>query len=315
MPQHLTAVKAVAAMTDAAVSGDRLGSTELVFVPQHSPKADCYTIDVAEEAQQGSAGAVTLILQTMLLPLALASESSVIVLRGGTHVKWSPPFDDILAAYLPALRRMGFRVDVELQRCGWYPTGGGEVVCRIAGSPVKSAGGPWPIKAVVRGALKRISGRALASKLPAHIPERMTKRALATLADFGVTLNIEPQTVTATCAGAGIFLLAEYEPFSASFSAYGRLGMPSEAVADEASAKLRDHHSSGATIEQHLADQLLLPLALADGSSAFTVSQTTGHLWTNAWTIGQLGAANVTIKAGHPCSVQIEPQPPALAYN
>ncbi len=110
---------------------------------------------------------------------------------------------------------------------------GGDVVCRIAGS-FKSAARPCPINAVVRGALKRISRRALASNLPAHIPERMAKRALATLADFGVTLNIEPQTVAATCAGAGIFLLAEYQPLSAGFSAYGRLGKSSEAVADEA---------------------------------------------------------------------------------
>ncbi len=77
-------------MTDAAVSGDRLGSTELVFVPRHSPRVDCYTIDAAEEAQQGSAGALTLILQTLLPPPALTSEPSVIVLGGGTHVEWSP---------------------------------------------------------------------------------------------------------------------------------------------------------------------------------------------------------------------------------
>ena len=312
MPQHLTAVRAVAAMTDAAVSGDRLGSTELVFVPRHSPKADCYTIDVAEEAQKGSAGAVTLILQTMLPPLALASEPSVIVLHGGTHVKWAPPFDCILAAYLPPLRHIGFRVDAELRRCGWYPTGGGELVCRIGGSPIKPT---RHIRAVVRGALTRISGRALASNLPAHISERMVKRALATLADLGVPLNIEPQTVPATCAGAGIFLLAEYEPLSAGFSAYGRLGKPSEAVADEATTQLRDHHNSGATIELHLADQLLLPLALADGSSVFTMSQTTGHLQTNAWTIGQFGVAKVTIEEGRPCLVHIEPQGLSPVYG
>lgn len=193
MPQHLTAGRAVAALTDAAVSGDRLGSTELVFVPQHSPKGGCYTVDVAEEAQRGSAGAVTLILQTILLPLALASEPSVVVLRGGTHVKWSPPFDYVLAAYLPALRRMGFHVDAEPRRYGWHPTGGGEVVCRIPGGAVMPAGRPLPIKAIERGALKGTSDRALASNLPAHIPERMVKRAVANLADLGVTLRSRTQ--------------------------------------------------------------------------------------------------------------------------
>lgn len=310
MPQHLTAVRAVAAMTGAAVSGDRFGSTELVFAPGHPPKAGCYTVDVAAEAQQGSAGAVTLVLQTLLLPLALAGDASVIVLRGGTHVVWSPPFDDILTAYLPALRQMGFHVDAELRRCGWYPAGGGEAVCRIEGNPAGPTGRPHPIEAIERGALKRISGRALASNLPAHIPDRMVNRVCATLADLGVPLDIEPQAVAATCAGAGIFLAADYEPFAASFSAYGRPGRPAEAVADEAAAKLRDHHESGATIEQHLADQLLLPLALADGASAFTVPFATGHLLTNAWTIGQFGIATVDIAEGRPCAVRVRPQGP-----
>ncbi len=188
------------------------------------------------------------------------------------------------------------------------------MVCRISGSPAGSVGRPRPIKAVARGILTRISGRALTSNLPAHIPERMVKRALATLADFGVPLNIESQIVAAACAGAGIFLLAEYEPLSASFSAYGRLGRPSEAVADEATAQLRDHQNSGATIELHLADQLLLPLALAEGSSVFTVSQATGHLHTNAWTIGQFGVAKITIEDRRPCLVHIEPRGPA-AYD
>ena len=310
MPQHLTAVRAVANMTDATVSGDRLGSTELVFAPQHPPKGGSYTIDVTEEAQQGSAGAVTLILQTIVIPLAFAYEPSVVVLRGGTHVKWSPPVDDILVAYLPALRHVGFRVDAELRRYGWYPSGGGELACHLAGA-LQSAAMPRPIGALMRGPLKRISGRALASNLPAHIPQRMANRAFDTLADLGVPLNIESQTVLATCPGAGIFLLAEYEPFSASFSAYGRLGKPSEAVADEATAKLRDHHRSGAVIEQHLADQLLLPLALANRTSAFTVPYATGHLQTNAWTIGQFGVAKVSIAEGYPCTVRVEPQRPA----
>jgi RNA 3'-terminal phosphate cyclase (ATP) len=295
-------------MTDATVSGDRLGPTELVFAPQHPPKGGSYTIDVTEGAQQGSAGAVTLILQTIVIPLALAYEPSVVVLRGGTHVKWSPPLDDILSVYLPVLRSIGFPVDAELRRCGWYPSGGGEVVCRLAGSPARLAARLHPVEALVRGALKGVTGRALASNLPTHIPQRMANRALESLADLGVPLDIEPQTVEATCPGAGIFLSAVYDPFSASFSAYGQLGKPSEAVADEAVASLRDHHRSGAAIDQHLADQLLLPLALVDNPSAFTTPYATGHLRTNAWTIGQFATAKVSITESYPCTVYVEPQ-------
>jgi RNA 3'-terminal phosphate cyclase (ATP) len=316
LPQHLSAVRAAAAVTDAVVSGDRLGSSELLFAPRHPPQAGSYAVDVAETAERGSAGSVTLILQTLLVPLGLVEGSSTLVLRGGTHVEWSPPFDDIINAYLPALRRMGFRVDAQLKHWGWYPVGGGEVTCNVVGvtaRPGTAISLPHAIEALARGPLRRISGRAIAANLPAHIPQRMADRARATLSDLGIAVNIEPQRVNAACAGAGIFLLAEYEPLAASFSAYGRLGKPSEAVADAAVTSLREHHGSGATVEQHLADQLLLPLAVAGGPSAFTVAHVAGHLVTNAWTIGQFGVADIEIEQDTPCRVRVQPRRTAAA--
>ncbi len=309
LPQHLSAVRAAATISGANVSGDRLGSTELHFAPSRSPRSGSYVFDVAETAERGSAGSVTLILQTLLVPLALTDGSSTLVLRGGTHVEWSPPFDDLVNAYFPALRRMGFRIDAELKRWGWYPVGGGEVVCGIAGD--RADGGvawPNPIEVIERGALQRIAGRAVAANLPAHIPQRMADWARASLGDLGVPVDVQPQRVTAACPGAGIFLLAEYEKIAASFSAYGRLGKPSETVADQAVAAFREHHASEAAVELHLADQLLLPLALATGASTFTAARPTGHLMTNAWTIGQFGVADISIEEGTPFRVRIEPR-------
>jgi RNA 3'-terminal phosphate cyclase (ATP) len=310
LPQHLSAVRAAAAVSGATVSGDGLGSTGLGFAPTHSPRSGSYLFDVAETAERGSAGSVTLVLQTLVVPLALADATSKIVVRGGTHVEWSPPFDDFANGYLPALRMMGFRVDAELKRWGWYPVGGGEVGCTVAGRPTDSEqGGNWPcpIHVLQRGALQRISGRAVAANLPAHIPQRMADRARACLDDLGVAVDIRPQRVTAAGPGAGIFLLADYERLKASFSAYGRLGRPSEAVAEQAVGALREHHASVAGVELHLADQLLLPLSVAAGPSEFTVARATGHLMTNAWTIGQFGVAAISIEPGTPCHVRIEP--------
>lgn len=121
MAQHLSAVRAAAAISGAAISGDRLGSTDIIFEPSHSSKSGSYVFDVAEIAAQGSAGSTTLILQTLAIPLLLAAGSSTLVLRGGTHVEWSPPFDDLATSYFPLLRRIGYRVDAELTRWGWYP--------------------------------------------------------------------------------------------------------------------------------------------------------------------------------------------------
>jgi RNA 3'-terminal phosphate cyclase (ATP) len=203
---------------------------------------------------------------------------------------------------------MGFRIDAELKRWGWYPVGHGEIVCSIsAGLGGDITTRPRPMELPARGRLRRISGRAVAANLPAHIPQRMADRARASLAGIGVPVHIEPLRVTAACPGAGIFLIAEYAELAASFVAYGRLGKPSEAVAEEAVAALRMHHASDAAVEIHLADQLLLPLALARGVSSFITLRPSGHLTTNAWTIGQFGIAEISVGTGVPCSVRIEP--------
>ncbi len=311
LPQHLSAVRAAAAISGATVSGDRLGSTEIQFAPNHAPKSGSYVLDVAKTAQRGSAGSVTLILQTLVLPLAMADADSTVVVRGGTHVEWSPPFDDFANSYLPALRRMGFRIEAELRSWGWYPLGGGEVVCTIAGRLSRhDHRGAWPQPAnnIERGALRRIGGRAVAANLPVHIPQRMADRARAALGDLDVPIEIQSESVTAACPGAGIFLLADYQYLTVGFCAYGRPGRPAEVVADQAVAALREHHLSTAAVEFHLADQLLLPLSVAAGPSEFTVARPTAHLMTNAWTIGQFGVADISIEQGAPCRVRIEPR-------
>ena len=308
-PQHLSAVRAAAAISDAAVSGDHIGSIELTFAPRSPAMPGQYQFDVAEIAEHGSAGCVNLILQTLLVPLAGAPGPTVLTLRGGTHVESAPSFDDIENAYLPALRRMGLSADAELAQWGWYPVGGGEVVCRIAPTP-RSDRRPWlrPILATEQGALLRIRGRAVAANLPMHIAQRIRDRASAGLGQLSVPIDIEPQCVSAPCAGAGIFSRAEYDGLAASFSAYGKRGKPSEAVADEAVGALLAHQSAGAAVELHLADQLLLPLAVASGASVLVVARSTPHLVTNAWVIEQFGIAEISIDEGAPCRVGVKPR-------
>ena len=305
LPQHLSAIRAAATISGAVVSGGQLGSTELSFSPTHPAKSGSYTFDVAEVAERGSAGSVSLILQTLLVPLALTDHASTVVLCGGTHVEWSPSFDDLANAYFPALRRIGFRVDAELKRWGWFPVGNGEISCEIRMSPGTAR--PNPTQIEDRGLLERVGGAAVAANLPAHIAQRMADRARGSLEELGLRVNIVPWHVTAACPGAGIFLVAPYENMAASFSAYGRLGRPSEAVADQAVAAFRDHHASNAAVELHLADQLLLPLSFAAGISTFTTLRSTSHLMTNAWTIGQFAVADISIVQGTPCRVNVKP--------
>jgi RNA 3'-terminal phosphate cyclase (ATP) len=317
LPQHLSAARAAASITGAMLQGDQLGSGELVFAPRHPAKPGYYLFDVAEIAGRGSAGSSILILQTILLPLALVQGRSELVVRGGTHLEWAPAYDDFANVYLRALRLMGLEAEAELASWGWYPAGGGEVRCLVPGAPVPAPirqGWPRPINLLDRGSLRRISGRAVAANLHINIAERMGNRARGALGDLAVPIEIEALTIRAACPGAGIFLLAEYEGMAASFSAYGRRGKPSEAVADEAIASLREHHASGASFELHLADQMLVPFAIAAGPSHFTTARPTAHLTTNAWTIEQFGIAKVTIKQDALTHVWVEPSAASRSY-
>ncbi len=276
-PQHLTAVQAAAAICRAEVEGAELGSQALRFVPRNRPIPGRYTFDVAEVAGRGSAGAVGLVFQTVFLPLALADGESTLTLRGGTHVPWAPSADYLREVFLPTVARMGLRAEIELVAWGFYPVGGGEVRVRIAGR----AGALMPISLTERGDGARVWGWGVVSNLPAHIPQRMVDRARNLLAQAGLKADLQPKIVRGAGAGAGIFLFIRYQRSVAGFAAYGRKGLPAEEVAAEGCRELLAHHASGAPVDPHLADQLLLPMAFADGTSRMVTSAVTGHLLTN----------------------------------
>lgn len=305
--QHLAALRAVAALCDATVAGDTLGSTRVRFEPRRAVLAGEYEFDVAAAREGGSAGAATLVLQAVLPALARAPGESRLAVRGGTHVAWSPSYDYVREVWLPMLRHMDVSAEVDLARWGWFPVGGGEIRARICGSP-------GPLSALDlrrRGHLVRVRGRAVAANLPSHIPQRMASRARSLLEARGIETHIEPMRVRADCPGAGLFLAADYGNVRAGFDALGEKGKASETVAEEAVASLLAHRDSGACVEVHLADQLLLPLALAAAPSRLEVERASPHLATNAWVIERFGVARVRIDASGdaPGLVTVEPTP------
>lgn len=280
--QHLAAVRATAMICEAEVSGDALGSTTLTFEPQSDPIPGIYEFDVAEARQGGSAGAATLVLQTLLLPLALANGSSTVTVKGGTHVPWSPPFHYLQDVYLPSIRPLGFEATLELLGWGWYPAGEGEIRATIPGR-----GGTGQPVAEARGTLKQIHGITVSSSLPAHIAQRIRNRAANLLDEAGLPHAIEPQRVRSVSPGAGIFLAAEYESGWAGFSALGKLGKPSEQVAQEAVDAFLSFHGSGARLDEHLADQLILPLALSGQVITLSAERISEHTLTNLGVVEQ----------------------------
>ena len=301
--------------------------------PVGRPWPGTYVFDVTEAAHRGSAGAVSLILQTLLPPLALTRCASHLLLRGGTHVPWSPSFEYLDLVYLPLLAEIGVAVRCRLDGWGFYPAGGGQIttdiygpgslpvplavrepgdeagaaapadaeegapdVCDVAGAADAAYGTLAPLDLAERGRLRRVTGAAVACNLPSHIPQRMASRAASLLADAGLPAEIVPRREHAGATGAYIFLRAEYEGCVAGFAALGSKGKPSEEVAAEAVAGLLAHHQTGAPVDMHLADQILLPLALAGGRSALHIASITTHLLTNAHVISQFLPVRITVE-------------------
>jgi RNA 3'-terminal phosphate cyclase (ATP) len=302
-PQHLAGVLASAAICRGEVDGAELGSQEITFRPQARPMPGAYTFDVQQVAERGSAGAVTLILQAILLPLALADGESHLTLHGGTHVNWSPPVDYVRDVLLPTLARMGVEAEVELVGWGWYPKGGGEVRVVIGGR-AKLRG----VDLSERGMLRRVRGVAAASNLPSHIPQRISNRFNNLLREADLPGRVEAVRAGGPSTGAGVFVVAEYQTARAGFGALGERGKPSEQVAGEAFEALLTHHREGSALDPHLPDQLITAMSLADGPSSLTTSQITLHLLTNVAVIGRFVERTIRVEGepGSPGRVSVE---------
>ncbi len=318
-PQHLTGVLALAKVCNAKVHGASIGSTEIVFEPQSGPLSGNYMFDVTDVAKGGSAGSVTLLFQTLFLPLAFGTSTSRMTLKGGTHVAWSPPFDYLKHVFLPTVARMGILAECRLDAWGFYPRGGGQIAVDIQPSrtmepttiaeadvqdrskkpdAAETGLGLTPLVIVERGKLKRVWGTAVACNLPSHVAQRMANRAHNVLKESGLRAQVTPERVKGPGPGAGFFLAVEYENCLAGFSSLGKKGKSSEAVAQEACEDLLRHHKSGSPIDVHLADQLILSMALAHGQSEFHTSCISQHLLTNAHIIRQFVPARIEIAAG-----------------
>jgi RNA 3'-terminal phosphate cyclase (ATP) len=250
MRQHLTALQAAAALSNASVEGDSVGAQEVTFRPGSVRPGD-YSFAV------GTAGSTTLVLQTILPALMLSDAPSTLLLEGGTHNPSAPAFEFLSRAFLPLLGRMGPQVDVDLERAGFYPAGGGRLRVRIA--PVKALS---PLELPERGALLSQRARALVASLPRTVAER--------------ELAVCESLASSQGPGNVLLLELEHEHVTEVFIAFGERGVSAERVAERATREAREYLASPAAAGTHLADQLLLPLALA-GRGSFRTLEPSSH--------------------------------------
>ncbi len=274
-PQHLIAVDALATITGARVEGAKVDSHEIVFEPGEIMGGN-YCFDI------GTAGSTGLVIQTVIPVLLLGKIPSQIQITGGTHVPWSPSFHYLNAIFLPALKKMGGEVSLEIDKWGWYPKGGGRVRALV-----KNTQGLKAIHLSNRGKLLNLHILSAVSNLPLTIAERQRDQALKRIEYLGLHPNISIENAPSPGQGTVLFLAAQFEGSIGGFTSLGERGKRAEKVADDACNEFIKFLDSKGIIDIHLADQLVLYMALARGRSTLITERITEHLLTNIWVIEQ----------------------------
>jgi RNA 3'-terminal phosphate cyclase (ATP) len=251
----------------------------------------------------GTAGSIALVLQAILLPLAVADGPSRVTLTGGTHVPWSPPIDFLREVLLRHLSRAGIEARLDVVRWGFFPKGGGCVVVDVSGGAV-----PSPLTLIRRSGAAAVRGLSAAAGRSREALERQSQRAVRRLREAGYEAVIETREVAASDPGRFVFLAAEGGNGCAGFAGLGDGDADPEHVADVAVDALLDYLRTDAACDPHAADQLVVPLALAVGTSRITTSRVTSHLLTAVSVVQQLLGCPTQVRGdlGAPGSITIE---------
>ena len=284
--QHLTAVKAAAAVTGAEVEGAELRSQTLSFRPGEAPRGGDHRFAV------GTAGSASLVCQTVLPILLFAEEPSALTFEGGTHNPQAPTYDHLERVFFPLLRRMGVSVSSWIDRYGFYPAGGGRFQVVVE---------PWTERNPIRleSIAQPLSLRAWA--LVAHIPKHVAARELRTLREL-LPLEKEdcaPREVDSPGPGnvAQVFLVGDERAGTPElFTAFGAPRKPAEDIANELANEVREHIGREVPVGPHLADQLLLPMVLGAGGS-FVTGPLSEHTRTNIEVIGRFVDRPITVRS------------------
>lgn len=273
MRQHLTAIEAACTIGGAQCEGLELGSSRITFRPGSVSGGD-YRFAV------GTAGSTALVLQTVLVPLALAGKPSHIAIEGGTHASMAPPFDFIEKCFLPIFARMGPQVGMRIKRHGFFPRGGGRIEVDITPAPLRR------IECTDRGARIARSGSVLFASLDDKIASRISKAAKKNLPDWTEDAIVLRELPADQGPGVALLLESEYENVTEVVAGFGKLGLSAERIGKTAGKRMAGYEASEAFAGPYLQDQLLLPMALA-GGGAFTTVKISQHTRTAADIVAQ----------------------------
>lgn len=294
-PQHLASVRLAARIGAAEVEGDEEGSKQLTFSPQ-GVFPGVYDVDV------GTAGSATLVLQTVLPPLLTADGPTTLRVTGGTHNPWAPPYEFLERVYLPAIRRLGPEVHIELLRPGFAPAGGGRIAVTV-----RPAARLAPLDLRERGEIRSRRAEALLANLPDHVGARELAVVQKRLGWPHDELHVRELKGV---AGAGNALLLEvgFEHGTELVFEPGKQGLPAETVALRAVTSMFEWLDADVPVGEHLADQLLLPLALGSGG-VFRTLPLSSHARTQIELIQRFLDVDIEVSESLGRSVQVAVTP------
>jgi len=267
--QHLMAIKAASDICGARTEGVKKGSTEIVFEPGEV-EGGVYNFDI------GTAGSVTLLLQALIPPAFLADEQMILKVRGGTDVKWSPPYDYFENVFLELVRRMNVDIGSELLKRGHYPKGGGKVKVTIGQGELEDIS--------LSESIDGIEGRAFVTDLPEHIAERMKKQVLKEFMEQDTSISIE--SYESASPGTGIVIWTRGGKVLGK-GVLGEKGVPAEEIGKKVAKGLKKDIEAEVDLDPNAADQLIPFLALSDHEGSLVTRELTGHLETNVWLVNR----------------------------
>ncbi|APA70060.1 RNA 3'-terminal phosphate cyclase [Janthinobacterium sp. 1_2014MBL_MicDiv] len=287
--QHLVAVQAAAAICGARMTPVALGASSLEFVPGTLRGGD-YRFAI------GSAGSCTLVLQTLLPALLHADAPSTVRISGGTHNPMAPPVHFLQRAYGRAMAQMGADIDIALGRYGFYPAGGGEVI-----ATVQPCARLKPIALLQRGERQAGFAESVVAGVHVNVAQRELERVASGMGWSGKQLRIVGLPAEQG-PGNVLLLTLEHEHVTEVFASFGEKSLLAESVAKRLLNEVRAYCKSDAAVGEHLADQLLLPMALAGGGT-FSCSKVSQHALTNAEVIARFLPVRITFEQQERASI------------
>ena len=295
-PQHLVCVRAGAAISDATYKGAAPGSAVLYFEP-NAVKSGRFTFPI------GTAGATSLVLHTVYLPLALrGKDASELVVTGGTHNDHAPCYHFLATTWAAYMRCLGIEVSVDMVRPGFYPRGGGEIRATI--QPCARLN---PLHLTTCPELTTAGGFSAYAGLPESVGRRQARRLATRLKAEGVEPHIPVEEWKAANPGSVAAVIFRQAPVPTLLFGLGERGKPSESVADDAADEAVRYRDSRCPVDPHSADQLLLPLALCPEASEYRTSEVTRHLTTNIATVTKFVDRVIEVEGeeGEPGTVRV----------